>query len=109
MEKNLAIQSLLMDIQAQMHALNLWESEPPSEQALASTEPFCIDTLSFSQWLQFVFIARLRYMIDAELALPSQSDVTAMAEEYFRPLPINANTLIHLIQQIDNLLGQPVD
>ena len=98
------IQSVLMDVQAEMHNLNLWESQRPSEQALASSQPFCIDTLNFTQWLQFVFIERLHTMINAEMELPSQSNITAMAEEYFRPLEINAGTLLIMLQRIDDLL-----
>ncbi len=46
------VAELLIDIEAQLRQLNLWDRTPPSKASLASTEPFCIDTLTLPQWLQ---------------------------------------------------------
>ena len=45
------IAEVLIDIEAQLRQLNLWQRVAPPEEALASTEPFCVDTLSLPQWL----------------------------------------------------------
>ena len=47
------VHALLIDIEAQLRQMGLWQAVPPSPEALASSQPFCIDTLDFSQWLQF--------------------------------------------------------
>ena len=47
------------------YLLPLWEKVSPSAAALASDEPFCIDTLTFPQWLQFIFLPTLYRMLEA--------------------------------------------
>ncbi|MBT8149497.1 MAG: YqcC family protein, partial [Pseudomonadales bacterium] len=71
----IAVAAELIDIQAEMAALQLWESKRPSAAALASDEPFCIDTLSFSQWVQFIFLERMHEIIANREPLPAQCDV----------------------------------
>ena len=51
-----------------------WGEESPDEAALASTEPFCVDTLRFSEWLQWVYIPKMRAYIASQGALPERSD-----------------------------------
>ncbi|AMX03108.1 YqcC family protein [Microbulbifer thermotolerans] len=74
----------LLLIEAEMRRLDLWAAQPPSAEALASTEPFCVDTLTLPQWLQFIFLPRMRQLIERELPLPRQCGIAPMAEEYFR-------------------------
>lgn len=66
-----------------MRQCQFWESIPPSPQALSSPNPFCVDTLTFPQWLQFVFIPRVKVIIEEQQPLPSNSDIVPMAEEWF--------------------------
>lgn len=100
----ISVTSTLMNISAEMSQLNIWQQNRPSEQALSSLQPFCIDTLDFSQWLQFVFIERLHDMIAQQQPLPTQSNVSAMAEEYFKSQAVNSSQLLSLIKQVDQLL-----
>lgn len=74
-------------------------------QALASREPFCCDTLSFEQWLQFILIPRMGALIAGNHPLPSNIAVAPMAEEAFKPLGNTAHVLIECIAQFDALLG----
>jgi uncharacterized protein YqcC (DUF446 family) len=73
--------SLLIDIECELRRAGFWSSELPSPEALASVEPFCVDTLDFHQWLQFVLIPRMRELIETRAPLPSACNITAMAEE----------------------------
>ena len=43
---------VVLGIEAEMRKAGLWESQPPPREALTSRQPFCYDTLNFSQWLQ---------------------------------------------------------
>lgn len=102
--------SLLDAIELELKALNWWETTHPGAEALASTEPFCMDTLDFSQWLQFVLLARLRAMHDAKLPLPTTIAVYPMAYEAFKGMPENTTALTEAIAQLDEALsGQPVE
>ena len=101
---------LLLDaIEIELKALAWWETTHPGAEALASSEPFCLDTLDFSQWLQFVLLARLRAMLDAKMPLPSNIAVYPMAFETFKSMPEDTTALTEAIAQLDEgLSGQPV-
>lgn len=102
---HLRVAEVLIDIEAELRGLQLWQAEPPSAEALASSEPFCIDTLSFPQWLQFVFLPRMQMLVDQVQPLPSACGIAPMAEEYFRGLPHKAASLIEQIARIDTVLS----
>lgn len=100
----LSVAEVLIDIEHELRQLQLWEFEMISEEALASTEPFAIDTMSFPQWLQFIFLPRLYFMLEAQLELPTNCSVAPMAEEYFSVLNLRSASLILHLQRIDALL-----
>lgn len=103
--KHIAVVEVLADIERELHKLQLWDSVLPSEKALSSTEPFAVDTLNFPQWLQFIFVPRLYFMIEQQLPLPNNSGVATMAEQYFQVLNVNSSILINHLHKIDNLLS----
>jgi len=96
----------LFELEREMRALELWEKQSPPAQALASTQPFAVDTLRFPQWLQFIFIPRLYSLVEHRAPLPINSSVAPMGEEYFRPLPVNSDRLVEQLRRIDTLLRQ---
>lgn len=101
---------VVLDIEREMRQLSLWTHEKspdwPSAEALESTQPFCIDTLEFPQWVQFVLLARIRDLIEAGAELPPKSDIAPMAEEYFRPLPQQTDNLVTSIQSLDRIINR---
>ena len=105
MNTSVRVASLLIDLEAELRQLGLWQTEAPSAEALASQEPFCIDTLSFPQWLQFVFIERLTSMIAEESPLPTGSRIVPMAEEYFRSRELPVLALLRVLQALDRALS----
>ena|SRR3989338_2857549 len=96
---------LLQDIETEMRGLSLWETVAPPSAAFDSQLPFCFDTMGFSQWLQWVFVARFRAIIDGGHALPDTCAVATMAEEALRELDVPTDTLIVLLQQFDALFA----
>lgn len=100
------ILSLLMDVEAELRRLQQWDAEPPSAQAMASAEPFCIDTMSFVQWLQFIFIPRMRMLAEAEQLPPGRSEIEPLVEAYFRPLGLDVERLQSRIRALDQLISQ---
>ncbi|WP_038177160.1 MULTISPECIES: YqcC family protein [Vibrio] len=78
---------LLDQLQADMQALELWQQQPPSSLALQSEQPFAVDTLAPEQWLQWVFIGRMRNMIDAKQPLPSGFAIAPYFEQCWQQYP----------------------
>ena len=105
MPKDMQILDCLLNLEAELRQLGLWQSEAPSCEALLSTQPFCLDTLNFAQWLQFIFLPRLQHLLDMKLSLPQRCAVAPMAEEYFKALPVDASPLLLSLRKVDSLLS----
>ena len=78
---------LLMDLQMAMQDCDVWECKVPTEESLQSSEPFCIDTMKFEQWLRFVMIERFKTMLAAGSDLPVRCHISPMAEEALKDRP----------------------
>ncbi|MBM6551950.1 YqcC family protein [Marinomonas ostreistagni] len=78
---------LMLELQMAMQEAHVWECQPPTPQALASDKPFCIDTMTFEQWLRYVMIERFKDIIEQQLSLPERCHISPMIEEAFRGLP----------------------
>ena len=89
-----------------MRRLDLWSETTPSAEALASTAPFCVDTLSFPEWLQFVFLERVYLIVQQSLSLPASSGIAPLAEEYFVTDSTDAGMVIALLRRFDNLIEE---
>ena len=94
---------LLQLLEREMRAQGRWETSPPPAAALASTQPFAVDTLDFDQWLQWIFIARLRELLSLQMPLPAECAVRPMAEEVYHADDEAATRLICLLGEIDVL------
>ena len=96
---------LLTDIELALKSLAMWHPSPPTADALASSAPFCCDTLHLSQWLQFIFLPRMRALIEVQLPLPANICICPIAEEAFAPLTAVKLPLINRIADLDELLS----
>ncbi len=99
------VAALLIDVEAHLRQLDLWESESPPAVALASTQPFCVDTLTLPQWLQFIFLPRMYQLLDAGEPLPAKCGIAPIAEEYFPDLGPVGDQLLTALGRIDELLS----
>lgn len=93
----------LKELERELYSLDLWSLQAPSRVQLASTQPFCVDTMAFEQWLQWVFIPRLRLLADQGLALPGGCQVAPMGEQALRHLGRRQADLLTLLARIDQL------
>jgi uncharacterized protein YqcC (DUF446 family) len=103
--RHLVVAEALFELEREMRSLELWENQSPSKEALASNQPFAVDTLRFPQWLQFIFIPRMYQLVEHRATLPVDCGVAPMAEEYFRPLAVDSDQLVEQLREIDHLLS----
>lgn len=101
---HIAVAEILIDIESELRVMQLWQAQAPTAEALASTQPFAIDTLNFAQWLQFIFIPRMYQLIEAKAPLPNNSGIAPMAEEYFSGLQLHRGRLVACLKRMDVLL-----
>lgn len=101
------LNALLNELEDELRRLEYWSDVPPSAQAMASQEPFAVDTLSLPEWLQWIYLQRLRALLEANAELPTGALVKPYAEEYFAANRGTAGELIRIIDRIDAYLGRP--
>ena len=94
------IANLLQSLVLELKHLGEWQASPPSPKQLASELPFCVDTLTFYQWLQWVFVAKMQWLIDHKQPLPSVCAITPAAVEVIKPSD-NTGHLLALIAALD--------
>ena len=99
------VADLLLELERELRALDLWESERPTPAQLASQLPFAIDTLTFPQWLQFIFIERMGLIVSQGSPLPKVSGIKPIAEEYFKQAGLPGDQVILLLERFDLLVG----
>ena len=99
-----AVGEVVGAIEAELRTLQLWSKAKPSSAALASDMPFCCDTLELSQWLQWIFLPRMREILAHDLPLPEHSGIYPLAEELCAKLGPGTVLLLRLIQVFDALI-----
>lgn len=104
-QRILDIADHLLLIERELQVQGWWGEEAPSDEALASTVPFAVDTLSFEQWLQWIFLPRMKIIIELGHPLPSASGILIMAETVFVDRPEQSRELLRLLAEFDQLIA----
>lgn len=99
------VAEVLIDIEAALRQIGCWDAVAPPPAALRSEQPFAVDTLNFCQWLQFIFIPKMHFLVAEQQALPNACGITPMAQEYFRAQQLPVAGLLSALEQMDELLG----
>ncbi|MGL4315283.1 MAG: YqcC family protein [Pseudomonas sp.] len=100
-----ALAEQLLLIERELRVLGWWASVAPSAEALASEQPFCVDTLSFEAWLQWLFLPRMKALLEAAAPLPTASGIRYMAEEVYRGREREVRELLNALGEFDRLIG----
>ena len=100
-----ALAEHLLLIERELRVQGWWQEEAPSAEALASPEPFCVDTLAFEQWLQWILLPRMKAIVEADHPLPQASGICAMAELVYREARVVS--LLEALRAFDALIEAP--
>ena len=84
-----------------MRALGMWRKTPLPPEKFEFKEAFAQDTMTFAQWLQFVFLPRVREEA-AERRFPKGSMVGALAIHEFDGWT-EGSDLVSLLCEFDDL------
>src|SRR5690606_19899299 len=102
-----AVADQLLLLEGELRRLQMWTEVAPNPDALASSAPFCVDTLALEAWLQWVFVPRLRTLIEAGAPLPAKCAISPVAEVAYQAREAELATLFKILRQIDRLLDTP--
>ena len=88
-------------IENEMRSIGFWQNEPLRPEQLDFEQAFGMDTMTFTQWLQFIFLPRVREAA-ASSQFPSGSSVGAQAVRELDGQP-EADHLVTLLSEFDAL------
>lgn len=88
-------------IEAEMRNIGMWQDQPLRPEQMEFEQAFAMDTMTFSQWLQFIFVPRVREAVTSG-EFPSGSSVATQAVREFDGYE-NADRLITLLSEFDAL------
>lgn len=95
---------VLLEAEALLRISGKWEKKQPPTTSLASSEPFCLDTLNFEQWLQWILLPRMKQILEHRKPLPTRSAITEYAEECLQKSDPRMVKLLALIKRFDDLI-----
>ena len=96
---------LLNALEQELRRLGVWSPLPPSPEAMDSSVPFCLDSMVFSQWLQWVFAPRMRALLDRGNPLPKGSDIASYAQIALPAEGLHSEDLMGIIERFDLLMN----
>ena len=99
------LSDLLANMETELRANDCWSELPPAPEAFDSQVPFFLDKMDFTDWLQWVFIARFRAILEENHDLPPRCDVAPIAEEVFQKLDFYTDPLLGLIRRFDQTIN----
>jgi uncharacterized protein YqcC (DUF446 family) len=94
----------ISEIEAEMKRIGYWSPEPLPEEAYDFQQAFAMDTMAFSQWLQFILVPRVQQIIEQQGTFPSESMVGVQATREFDG-DGNASQLVSLLSEFDDLFS----
>ncbi|PKF51507.1 YqcC family protein [Enterovibrio nigricans] len=72
---------LLLQLKETLAQHGHWQNQAPSDDKLASSEPFAINTLSCTEWLQWIFIPKMQFLVDHQFPLPESFSISPYVQE----------------------------
>jgi uncharacterized protein YqcC (DUF446 family) len=90
----------IAEIEAEMKRIGYWSPDPLPEEAYDFREAFAMDTMAFSQWLQFILIPNVRQIIEEKGTFPAESMVGVQAVREFDG-DEDASHLVALLSDFD--------
>jgi uncharacterized protein YqcC (DUF446 family) len=99
------IADVLLEVEATLRTHDRWDRQPPAAESLASTQPFCIDTLRFEQWLQWIFLPRMKNILEDRSPLPRKSGIYSYAEDCLHKDDPPTTDLLESIKRFDELIA----
>ena len=98
------IADVLLEVEGTLRTHGKWDKNQPAVSALSSVQPFCMDTLRFEQWIQWIFLPRMKKILEGSKPLPVKSGILVYAESYLRKNDPPTPNLLRQIKRFDDLI-----
>ncbi|MDB5035167.1 MAG: tRNA pseudouridine synthase [Chlorobi bacterium] len=105
MEKLENVEKAIGAVEAEMRRAGLWSDQPLEPERYEFTQAFGMDTMAFSQWVQFILVPRVRSIIESGGGFPATSQVGAQAVREFDGVE-QADGLVSALQEFDRVVEE---
>jgi len=101
------VEAKLDQIESEMKRIGMWQQQPLAQEQREVKGAFGQGSMSFEQWLQFVFIPNVRALIASRGKFPSSSEVSTQALREWKMWGSmeNVDHLLDLLREFDELFG----
>jgi uncharacterized protein YqcC (DUF446 family) len=99
------IADVLLEVEASLRIHGKWDVNRPAETDLSSRIPFCMDTLKFEQWLQWIFLPKMKELLEHTKPLPAQCAIFEYAEECLLKSEPSTECLLKQLKLFDELIN----
>jgi uncharacterized protein YqcC (DUF446 family) len=93
----------IAEIENEMKRIGYWQSDPLRPEQYEFRSAFAMDTMAFSQWLQFIFIPRVKNMLETGEKFPPDSQNGAQAVREFDG-DDRAQGIVALLSDFDEII-----
>lgn len=97
----------LVEIEDEMKRACLWREKSLEEEKYNFSQAFALDTMTYTEWLQFVFVPRVKEILTENGEFPAKSEVGAQAFREFVMYPAyeeaQTGRLLRLLNEFDAL------
>ena len=97
-----AVERGIGEVEDRMKAIGWWREEPLPPAMYDFKQAFAMDTMPYAYWLQFIFIPRVRSIIETRGEFPPSSSVGTQAIREFDGLD-EASGLVNSLCEFDAL------
>ncbi|MDY0969957.1 YqcC family protein [Siccibacter turicensis] len=105
MEHHNRIRRQLVRIEDVLREHQQWQPTAPDAAAFESTQPFCMDTLTPHEWLQWVLLPRMHAILDGGLPLPGAFAVAPYYEMALESTQPGRDALLVVLLDLDKLIA----
>jgi uncharacterized protein YqcC (DUF446 family) len=93
--------SATAELEAELRRLGWWQDVPLEPERMRFRSAYGMDTMAFSQWLQYVFVPAARAVVAGERPLPPGSALAAHAVREFDGMD-EAEALCAILRRVDD-------
>ncbi|BDX07625.1 YqcC family protein [Planctobacterium marinum] len=90
---------MLQELEATLRKFKLWQQNSIAIEQV--TSPFGIGQIQFTEWLQFIYLPKMKSLVGAGVGIP-KAEITPYAEEVL-PSGEGREALLVCIKKLDNL------
>jgi uncharacterized protein YqcC (DUF446 family) len=101
-----AVRAAIDAIEAELRRLGWWQETALTPEQMAFSSPFGMDTMGFSQWLQFVLVPSVRARLAAGGPWPKSSGLAAHATREWDGAPMDVDPLIARLSDLDRMFSR---